>query len=129
MAGRCGNLFWRWPGMSHELPLPADAADVPGATDGRQLSHCRHHGTNSRDSQNSQWALFLRNHDELGLEMVTEEEKDYLFKAYANDADTKFNVGIRRRLAPLMNNDRRKIGVASLDPVFAAWNAGALLRR
>ncbi len=58
---------------------------------------------------NSQWALFLRNHDELGLEMVTEEEKDYLFKAYANDTNTKFNVGIRRRLAPLMNNDRRKI--------------------
>jgi maltose alpha-D-glucosyltransferase/alpha-amylase len=58
---------------------------------------------------NSQWALFLRNHDELGLEMVTEEEKDYLFKAYANDANTKFNVGIRRRLAPMMNNDRRKV--------------------
>ena len=57
---------------------------------------------------NSQWALFLRNHDELGLEMVTEEEKDYLFKAYAHDANTKFNMGIRRRLAPLMNNDRRK---------------------
>ncbi|MEJ7645504.1 MAG: maltose alpha-D-glucosyltransferase [Chryseolinea sp.] len=59
--------------------------------------------------ENSQWAVFLRNHDELGLEMVTEEEKDYLFKAYANEADTKFNAGIRRRLAPLMNNDRRKI--------------------
>jgi maltose alpha-D-glucosyltransferase / alpha-amylase len=58
---------------------------------------------------NSQWALFLRNHDELGLEMVTEEEKDYLFKAYANDPNTKFNIGIRRRLAPLLNNDRRKI--------------------
>jgi maltose alpha-D-glucosyltransferase/alpha-amylase len=58
---------------------------------------------------NSQWALFLRNHDELGLEMVTDEEKDYLFKAYANDPHTKFNVGIRRRLAPLLNNDRRKI--------------------
>ncbi|HEX6227192.1 MAG TPA: maltose alpha-D-glucosyltransferase [Chryseolinea sp.] len=57
---------------------------------------------------NSQWALFLRNHDELGLEMVTEEEKDFLFKAYANDSNTKFNMGIRRRLAPLMNNDRRK---------------------
>jgi len=58
---------------------------------------------------NSQWALFLRNHDELGLEMVTEEEKDYLFKAYAYDPNTKFNIGIRRRLAPLLNNDRRKI--------------------
>ncbi len=58
---------------------------------------------------NTQWALFLRNHDELGLEMVTEEEKDYLFKAYANDPHTKFNIGINRRLAPLMNNDRRKV--------------------
>lgn len=58
---------------------------------------------------NSQWALFLRNYDELGLEMVTEEEKDYLFKAYAKDPHTKFNIGIRRRLAPLLNNDRRKI--------------------
>lgn len=58
---------------------------------------------------NSQWALFLRNHDELGLEMVTEEEKDYLFKAYATDPSSKFNLGIRRRLAPLLNNDRRKV--------------------
>ena len=57
----------------------------------------------------NQWALFLRNHDELGLEMVSEEEKDYLFKAFATDKNTKLNVGIRRRLAPLMNNDRRKI--------------------
>jgi len=59
--------------------------------------------------ENCQWALFLRNHDELGLEMVTEEEKDYLLKAYASDSQTKFNSGIRRRLAPLLNNDRRKI--------------------
>jgi maltose alpha-D-glucosyltransferase/alpha-amylase len=58
---------------------------------------------------NSQWALFLRNHDEIALEMVTEEEKDYLFKAYANDPNMKHNLGIRRRLAPLLNNDRRKI--------------------
>ncbi len=59
--------------------------------------------------ENCQWALFLRNHDEIGLEMVTEEEKDYLFKAYATDPNTKHNIGIRRRLAPLLNNDRRKI--------------------
>ncbi len=58
---------------------------------------------------NSQWALFLRNHDEIGLEMVTEEEKDYLFKAYATDPHTKRNLGINRRLAPLLNNDRRKM--------------------
>lgn len=59
--------------------------------------------------ENSQWALFLRNHDEVGLDMVTEEEKDYLFKAYANDPHMKHNLGIRRRLAPMLNNDRRKI--------------------
>src|SRR5258706_3315351 len=59
--------------------------------------------------ENCQWALFLRNHDEIGLEMVTEEEKDYLFKAYATDPHTKHNIGIRRRLAPLLDNDRRKI--------------------
>ncbi|MBS1553714.1 MAG: maltose alpha-D-glucosyltransferase [Bacteroidetes bacterium] len=58
---------------------------------------------------NGQWALFLRNHDEIALEMVTEEEKDYLFKAYATDPHTKHNLGINRRLAPLLNNDRRKI--------------------
>jgi len=58
---------------------------------------------------NSQWAIFLRNHDEIGLEMVTEEEKDYLFKAYAIDPNMKHNLGIRRRLAPLLNNDRRKM--------------------
>jgi maltose alpha-D-glucosyltransferase / alpha-amylase len=57
----------------------------------------------------NQWVLFLRNHDELGLDMVTDEEKDYLFKAYASDPNTKINVGIRRRLAPLLSNDRRKI--------------------
>jgi maltose alpha-D-glucosyltransferase/alpha-amylase len=57
----------------------------------------------------AQWALFLRNHDEMGLEMVTDEEKDFLFKAYATDPNTKFNLGIRRRLAPLLGNDRRKI--------------------
>ncbi len=60
-------------------------------------------------SENSQWALFLRNHDEIGLEMVTEEEQDYLFKAYATDQNSKHNLGIRRRLAPLLNNDRRKM--------------------
>lgn len=60
-------------------------------------------------TDNTQWAVFLRNHDEIGLEMVTEEEKDYLLKAYANDPQTKHNLGIRRRLAPLLNNDRRKI--------------------
>src|SRR6266403_476165 len=56
-----------------------------------------------------QWAIFLRNHDELTLEMVTDVERDYLWSTYANDPRARINVGIRRRLAPLMDNDRRKI--------------------
>jgi maltose alpha-D-glucosyltransferase/alpha-amylase len=56
-----------------------------------------------------QWALFLRNHDELTLEMVTDDERDYLYREYARDPRMKLNIGIRRRLAPLMDNDRRKI--------------------
>jgi maltose alpha-D-glucosyltransferase / alpha-amylase len=59
--------------------------------------------------QDCQWAMFLRNHDELTLEMVTDVERDYLWSTYANDPRARINVGIRRRLAPLMENDRRKI--------------------
>jgi maltose alpha-D-glucosyltransferase/alpha-amylase len=57
----------------------------------------------------SQWALFLRNHDELTLEMVTDEERDYMYRVYANDAKARINLGIRRRLAPLLGNDRKRI--------------------
>ncbi len=56
-----------------------------------------------------QWATFLRNHDELTLEMVTDEERDYMYRTFAVDAKAKINLGIRRRLAPLMANNRRKI--------------------
>jgi maltose alpha-D-glucosyltransferase/alpha-amylase len=56
-----------------------------------------------------QWAMFLRNHDELTLEMVTDEERDYMWRVYATDPTARINLGIRRRLAPLMNNNRRKI--------------------
>jgi maltose alpha-D-glucosyltransferase/alpha-amylase len=56
-----------------------------------------------------QWALFLRNHDELTLEMVTDEERDYMYRVYAKDPRAKINLGIRRRLAPLLRNNRRKI--------------------
>ncbi|MGH7256336.1 MAG: maltose alpha-D-glucosyltransferase, partial [Nitrospirales bacterium] len=58
---------------------------------------------------NCQWALFLRNHDELTLEMVTDEERDYLYGEYAKDPRMRINVGIRRRLAPLVDNSRRRI--------------------
>lgn len=56
-----------------------------------------------------QWAMFLRNHDELTLEMVSDEERDYMYRVYARDSRARINLGIRRRLAPLMNNNRRKI--------------------
>src|SRR5262245_40565693 len=56
-----------------------------------------------------QWALFLRNHDELTLEMVTDEERDYMYRMYAHDSRARINLGIRRRLAPLLGNDRRRM--------------------
>jgi maltose alpha-D-glucosyltransferase/alpha-amylase len=56
-----------------------------------------------------QWAIFLRNHDELTLEMVTDEERDYMYKVYARDPKARINLGIRHRLAPLLDNNRRKI--------------------
>ena len=59
--------------------------------------------------ESCQWALFLRNHDELTLEMVTDEERDYMYRVYATDRQARVNLGIRRRLAPLLSNDRRKI--------------------
>ena len=57
----------------------------------------------------AQWGLFLRNHDELTLEMVTDEERDYMYRNYARDRRARLNLGIRRRLAPLLGNDRRQI--------------------
>ncbi len=58
--------------------------------------------------ETSQWALFLRNHDELTLEMVTDEERDYMYTTYATDPQMRLNVGIRRRLMPLVENSRRR---------------------
>lgn len=59
--------------------------------------------------ENCQWFVFLRNHDELTLEMVTDEERDYMYRVYAHDPEARINLGIRRRLAPLLNNNRRTI--------------------
>ncbi len=58
---------------------------------------------------NSQWAMFLRNHDELTLEMVTDKERDYMYQVYARDREMRINLGIRRRLAPLLDNDRKAL--------------------
>src|SRR5438132_2815628 len=59
--------------------------------------------------ENCQWALFLRNHDELTLEMVTDEDRDYMYRLFAVDPQARVNLGIRRRLAPLLGSDRRNI--------------------
>ncbi len=64
--------------------------------------------------ESCQWALFLRNHDELTLEMVTDEERDYMYNAYAADPQMRLNVGIRRRLAPLVENSRRRIELLNM---------------
>lgn len=64
--------------------------------------------------ESCQWASFLRNHDELTLEMVTDEERDYMRRVYANDPKARINLGIRRRLAPLMTNDRRRIELMNI---------------
>jgi maltose alpha-D-glucosyltransferase/alpha-amylase len=64
--------------------------------------------------ESCQWALFLRNHDELTLEMVTDEERDYMYRVYARDPRARINLGIRRRLAPLMDNNRRRIELMNM---------------
>ncbi len=61
-----------------------------------------------------QWAIFLRNHDELTLEMVTDEERDYMYRVYAIDQRARINLGIRRRLAPLLGNNRRKVELLNI---------------
>jgi len=63
--------------------------------------------------ESAQWAIFLRNHDEMTLAMVTDKERDYLWSFYAADRRARINLGIRRRLAPLLDNDRRKIELLS----------------
>ncbi|MGB8356205.1 MAG: maltose alpha-D-glucosyltransferase, partial [Chthoniobacteraceae bacterium] len=64
--------------------------------------------------ENCQWAMFLRNHDELTLEMVTDEERDYMYRVYAVDQRARINLGIRRRLAPLLGNNRRRIELMNM---------------
>lgn len=59
--------------------------------------------------ETAQWAMFLRNHDELTLEMVSDEERDYMYRVFAKDARARINLGIRRRLAPLLHNNRRRL--------------------
>ncbi len=64
--------------------------------------------------EQSQWAIFLRNHDELTLEMVSEEERDFMYRSYARDLSARINLGIRRRLAPLVQNSRRRLELLNI---------------
>ena len=79
--------------------------------------------------ENCQWAMFLRNHDELTLEMVTDEERDYMWRVYANDPTARINLGIRRRLAPLLGNSRRKIELLNILLFSMPGTPVHLLRR
>ena len=76
-----------------------------------------------------QWGIFLRNHDELTLEMVTDEERDYMYAEYAKDPRMKLNLGIRRRLAPLVDNDRRVMELLHAMLFSLPGVADPLLRR
>ena len=75
---------------------------------------------------NCQWGMFLRNHDELTLEMVTDEERDYLYEEYAKDRRMRLNAGIRRRLAPLMENGRRRIELMRCCSVCRAAHSSTM---
>ena len=79
--------------------------------------------------ESCQWAIFLRNHDELTLEMVTQNERDYLWNTYAADRRMRINLGIRRRLAPLLDNDRRRIELMNAMLLSMPGTPGDLLRR
>ena len=78
--------------------------------------------------QNAQWGLFLRNHDELTLEMVTDEERDYMYAEYAKDPRMKLNLGIRRRLAPLLDGGRPEIELMHAILFSLPGSPGPLLR-
>ena len=96
--------------MPHGISFPADAAPVYGTPSGRTISDCRDSAPNAaRFPKIVNGLLFLRNHDELTLEMVTDEERDYMYRVYAADQRSRINLGIRRRLAPLLGNDRPRI--------------------
>jgi len=91
------NSTWRF-----HFPL------MPGcswAEVGRPQAHYRNLAADPEIPPSCQWCLFLRNHDELTLEMVTDAERDYMYDTYAESKTMRLNLGIRRRLAPLLDND------------------------
>ena len=110
VARRRPPLLRRRRRVPHGLPLPADAAHLHGAAPGRPPARSPTSWRRPRPfPTTASGALFLRNHDELTLEMVTDDERDYMYFAYSADPRMRINVGIRRRLAPLVDNNRRRI--------------------
>ena len=109
VARRRAPVLRRRRRVPHGVPLPAHAAHLHGAPARGRGADRGHHAAHAAIPETCQWALFLRNHDELTLEMVTNDERDYMYLAYAQDPRMKINVGIRRRLAPLVDNSRRRI--------------------
>ena len=108
MAGRLQEIFRRRRQMSmvfHFPLMPRMYGDCAG--DRFPITDIIRQTPDTPGS--CQWAIFLRNHDELTLEMVTDRERDYLWEVYASDRRARLNLGIRRRLAPLLENDRRRI--------------------
>ncbi|CAM5273541.1 hypothetical protein SALBM311S_02507 [Streptomyces alboniger] len=88
------------------FPLPGHAPHLHGGPPGVPLPVSEILAKTPAIPSNCQWGIFLRNHDELTLEMVTDEERDYMWAEYAKDPRMRANIGIRRRLAPLLDNDR-----------------------
>jgi maltose alpha-D-glucosyltransferase/alpha-amylase len=93
--------------MAFHFPLMPRLFLAVQSADRRPITDVFRHTPSIPDT--CQWCLFLRNHDELTLEMCTDPERDYMYYAYAQDPLMKLNIGIRRRLAPLLANDRRKL--------------------
>jgi len=92
--------------------FPAMRASLKSIRAGRWQLAGRHPQAHPRHPESCQWCTFLRNHDELTLEMVTEEDRQWMWREYAPDPRMKLNLGIRRRLAPLLDNDRSKLALA-----------------
>ncbi len=104
-ARRRRLLRWRRR-MPHGVPLPAHAAYVHVGEASGPIPDGRDPGADTQHPGELSMGIFLRNHDELTLEMVTDEERDYMYNEYAKDPRMKLNLGIRRRLAPLLDNSR-----------------------
>jgi maltose alpha-D-glucosyltransferase / alpha-amylase len=116
--------------VPYRMPLSADAAAVHGRADGGPRPDHRYRSTRRLPvAPGSQWILFLRNQDELTLEMVTEEERTAMYRYFARNPQARVHSGIRRRLAPLMENDRAQDRAAQRPAADLPGTPVDLLRR